>query len=102
MFRLMERDQCWSDRAWCALLEFVFACFVGCLPTSFPCGSLASLILLVLFGEEGYISITESQRSRAGIPSMRKHASREMISASVELCETEVCFLQIQLIGTNV
>ena len=27
---------------------------------------------------------------------------REMISASVELCETEVCFLHIQLLGTNV
>ena len=26
----------------------------------------------------------------------------EMISDSVELCETEVCFLHIQLIGTNV
>ena len=39
---------------------------------------------------------------RAGIPSMRKSASREIISASVELCETEVCFLHIQLIGTNV
>ena len=25
-----------------------------------------------------------------------------MISDSVELCETEVCFLPIQLIGTNV
>ena len=33
---------------------------------------------------------------------MRKPASREMISASVELCETEVCFLHIQPIGTNV
>ena len=33
---------------------------------------------------------------------MRKPASREMISASVELCETEVCFLHIQLGGTNV
>ena len=33
---------------------------------------------------------------------MRKPASREMISASVELCETEVCFLPIQLIGTSV
>ena len=29
-------------------------------------------------------------------------ASKEMISDSVELCETEVCFLHIQLIGTNV
>ena len=33
---------------------------------------------------------------------MRKSASREIISASVELCETEVCDLHIQLIGTNV
>ena len=28
--------------------------------------------------------------------------SNEMISDSVELCETEVCFLHIQLTGTNV
>ena len=28
--------------------------------------------------------------------------AKEVISASVELCETEVCFLHIQLIGTNV
>ena len=33
---------------------------------------------------------------------MRNPASREIISASVELCETEVCFLHIQLVGTNV
>ena len=33
---------------------------------------------------------------------MRKSASREIISASVELCDTPVCFLHIQLIGTNV
>ena len=33
---------------------------------------------------------------------MRKPASREITSASVELCETEVCFLHIQLTGTNV
>ena len=30
------------------------------------------------------------------------YGSREILSASVELCETEVCFLHIQLIGTNV
>ena len=42
------------------------------------------------------------QRGRAGRPSMRKAASREILSASVELCETEVCFLHIQHIGTNV
>ena len=33
---------------------------------------------------------------------MRKLASREITSASVELRETEVLFLHIQLIGTNV
>ena len=33
---------------------------------------------------------------------MRKPASREITSASVELRETEVCFLLIQFIGTNV
>ena len=36
------------------------------------------------------------------IPSNLNPASKEMISDSVELCETEVCFLHIQLIGTNV
>ena len=43
-----------------------------------------------------------SHKSRAGIPSNLNPASKEMISDSVELCETEVCFLNIQLIGTNV
>ena len=43
-----------------------------------------------------------SHKSRAGIPSNLNPASKEMISDSVELCETEVCFLHIQLIGTNV
>ena len=71
MSRLMERDQCWSDRDWCAWLESVSACWVEFLPTSFPVA-------------------------------LREPASREMISASVGLCETEVCFLHIQLIGTNV
>ena len=30
---------------------------------------------------------------------MRKPASREITAASVELCDTEVCFLRVQLIG---
>ena len=34
--------------------------------------------------------------------SMRNPASKEMISDSVELWDTDVCFLHIQLIGTNV
>ena len=55
----------------------------------------------VLFGTERNTPITKSQRMRAGIPSMRKPAWREIISTSVELCETEVCFLHIQLTGRN-
>ena len=43
-----------------------------------------------------------SHESRAGIPSILNPASKEMISDSVEVCETEVCFLHIQIIGTNV
>ena len=33
---------------------------------------------------------------------MRKPASKEVTSDSVELCETEVWVLHIQLMGTNV
>ena len=36
------------------------------------------------------------------IKSMRRPASREIVSDSVELCDTHVCFLHIQLTGTNV
>ena len=43
-----------------------------------------------------------SHKSSAVIPSNLNLASKEMISDSVELCETEVCFLHIQLIGKNV
>ena len=46
--------------------------------------------------------IIRSHNSRARSPSNLNPASKEMISDSVELCETEVCFLHIQLIGTNV
>ena len=41
-------------------------------------------------------------KTSAGFPSNLNPASNEMISDSVELCETEVCFLHIQLTGTNV
>ena len=43
-----------------------------------------------------------SHNSRAGSPSNLNPASKDMISDSVELCETRVCFSHIQLIGTNV
>ena len=47
-------------------------------------------------------SITTSHKSRAGKPSIRKPASNDIISDSVDMCETEVCFLYIQLMVTNV
>ena len=43
-----------------------------------------------------------SHKSSAGIPSNLNPASKQMISDSVELRETGICFLHIQLIGTNV
>ena len=43
-----------------------------------------------------------SHNSRAGKPSNFSPVSNEKISDSVELWETAVCFLHIQLIGTNV
>ena len=43
-----------------------------------------------------------SHNSRAGKPSNLNPVSKEIISDSVELCETAVCFLHIHLIGTNV
>ena len=43
-----------------------------------------------------------SHKSSAGIPPNLNPASKEMISDSVELYETEVCFLHVQLVGTNV
>ena len=46
------------------------------------------------------LSLTTGLRAR--IKSNLNPASKEMISDSVELCETEVCFLHIQLIETNV
>ena len=47
-------------------------------------------------------SITKSHSSSAGKPSIRKPASSEIITDSVELWDTEVCFLHIPLIGTHV
>ena len=47
-------------------------------------------------------SITTSHKSRARKPSIRSPASDEMISDSVELWATDVCFLHIQQMGTSV
>ena len=53
------------------------------------------------------LNVTQKQKQLD--PIITEHAnhpssiqSKEIISDSVELCETAVCFLHIQLIGTNV
>ena len=46
-FRLMERDQRWSDRDWCSWLASVFACLVEELPTSFTVALLHLWFLCV-------------------------------------------------------
>ena len=68
--------------------------------TKFVHGSLRSWSLWYVFPWK--TATIRSHKSSAGIPSNLNPASKEMISDSVELCETEVCFLHIQLIGTNV
>ena len=55
----------------------------------------------VLFGERNTF-ITTSHKPRASKPSIRNPASNEITSDSVQLWETDVCFLLIQLIGTHV
>ena len=49
------------------------------------------------FGEEWNTSITKSQRSTAGIPCIERNNC-----SFCKLCETEGCFLHLQLTGTNV
>ena len=85
VFRLMERDQCWSNQDWCSWLESVFVCLTEELPTGFPW--LSHVFWFCWFGSlrNEILQSLKSQRSRAGIPSMRKPASGEITSASVEL-----------------
>ena len=91
-----ERDQHCSDPDWRALLDLVFHVDFGGL-RQFPLRLLIfGFVDLVWWGMKYCNHLV--QRSSAGIPSMRRPASRELTSASVELCETEICFLHIQLI----
>ena len=52
--------------------------------------------------DERNTSITTSHKSRSRSPSILKPASKEIISDAVELWDTDVRFLHIQLMGTNV
>ena len=89
-------DGTWSilvRSRWVCMVGICFRMFGWLFADKFHRDSLTSWVLLVWFGTEWHTSITISHRSRAGIPSMRKPASREMISASVELCENWSLFL---------
>ena len=71
---------------------------VSCLTSVPDAGFICVLLLFV----ERSTSITTSHKSRGGTPSIRSPASNGMISDSPELWDTDVCFLHIQLMVTNV
>ena len=104
-----NREDLTLDEKWSTLFRSRLTCLVGfwffmwsvVFRDRFPCDSWP-LDLLIWFGGEWNTPITKSQRWSAGSPSMRKPASRETSSASVKLCEIDVCFLRIQLVGKNV
>ena len=87
--RLREHNQCYSTR-WSSLEIFDLS-LISCL-------TVLSIVWVVFPRTE----TVRSHKSRAGIPSNLNPASKEMMSDSVNLCETEVCFLHIQPMGTNV
>ena len=66
-----------------------------------PCTSVFALVYHVLQCclSNAALSITTFHKSRASNPSIRSPASKEVTSDSVELWDTDVCFLHIQ---TNV
>ena len=80
--------------------SFLVANMLGLNCRQFPEDSLIGLI--VAFKIVRRTSITMSQRSRAKTSSIRSPLSRKIVTDSVELCETEVCFSHIQLTGINV
>ena len=55
----------------------------------------------VVLPSERNTSITTSHISKAGEPSIRSPASNDMISDSVELWDTDACFLHVQQFGTK-
>ena len=62
----------------------------------------AELVGVLILFDERNTSITTSKKSRAINPPTCIPASNDMISDSGERWDTDVCFLPIQLLGTNV
>ena len=98
-------DETWSrlfgSRSACAWLEFCFSCGLCCSATSFPVTPDLWICWLGLVKNEILQSLSSKDQAWEFRPCVNLHA-RNLISASVELCEIDVCFLHIQLVGTNV
>ena len=86
---------------WRAWLDFGYSCGVWCYATGSPVTLDFGICWFGLVRNET-LQLLSPKDQGAGIPSMRKPASREISSASVVLCETDVYLLHIQLISTNV
>ena len=80
----------------------IFACTVSLhLIIDLSFSTVISYCLMDVFSKNAILFSPHPTEKKARIPSIRKPASREK-SDSVELWDTDVCFFQIQLTGTNV
>ena len=80
VFRLMERDQCWSDRGRRALLGFVFQCFVECLRTGFLVALyyIFDFVGLVWWGRNEILqSLNPKDRERESHPFVNLHREKQ-------------------------
>ena len=99
-------ERCAFEGTWSTFDRSTFwcnTCLILCvLWISTPVSRVHAWVGFGILGVVPSTSITKSHMSSAEKPSMRNPASNDMISDFVELWDTEVCFLHIQLNGTNV
>ena len=98
----MDCYQSLLEWRWFVLLGWGYACLAWQLSTGFNVALFLSWVLLCCSVRNEILQSPTPMGVTAGIPSNLNPASKEMISDSVELYATEVYFLHIQLIGTNV
>ena len=92
LFGLVGRDQRPARRVWNNILHHI----------DLPLRFMMFLNISEIWDTLPKTETIRSHSSRAAKPSNLNPVSREMISDSVELWETAVCFLHIQLVVTNV
>ena len=99
-------ERCAFERTWSTLDGSTFwsnTCLIfGVLWVSSPVSRVLAWVGFGILWVVPSTSMTKYQKSSASKPSIRKPASNDMISDSVELWDTDVCFLHIQLFGANV